>query len=389
MKKLTYILGVFLFQEIVFRFAFPLPELSNFNRSNYSAMLSANLGNTSQAVPIRNVRFVFPSSPDEAEFRANLNLYGFRGDNCKQKHEKQRILFVGDSFVEGVMAPDGKVMPKGFETAANAAGRELDVINLGIAGLDLQQYLPLIVDATALFAPDDLILVLYANDLPTEDNLRANLTAAIGKHRALKAEYFSLLKPRLLELVEMLRQNHVLPFRWHLSSVDNFQPYPVEERAALLQHVSPLIADAMCAGTFNPSAVNALYHYEKHLRKEVRISAVLEYLRDYLRERHCRFYVVYIPHKEQVSGHYQEFSREYCNHCPELDLRQEVYQQHASALQGDCATLRIPFLDLSIALGVEEEKGNHLYWNYDDHMRGAGYLFSGLKIFSFWRSNSD
>jgi len=56
------------------------------------------------------------------------------------------------------------------------------------------------------------------------------------------------------------------------------------------------------------------------------------------------------------------------------------------ALAQTCRQLAIPFLDLTPLLR-KAEAGGHLYWNYDEHMRGSTYLWVGATIFQWLHSN--
>jgi hypothetical protein len=69
-----------------------------------------------------------------------------------------------------------------------------------------------------------------------------------------------------------------------------------------------------------------------------------------------------------------------------MDLTQEKYQIHAKMLDKNCNDLGIPYLNLTSQVKTEEEKGNHLYWDYDDHMRGKGYVMMGESLFDWWQN---
>jgi hypothetical protein len=43
---------------------------------------------------------------------------------------------------------------------------------------------------------------------------------------------------------------------------------------------------------------------------------------------------------------------------------------------------------LTPLLREEEARGNRLYWDYDDHMRGGGCLFVGQTLFEWWKSGA-
>ena len=35
-----------------------------------------------------------------------------------------------------------------------------------------------------------------------------------------------------------------------------------------------------------------------------------------------------------------------------------------------------------------EKSGDHLYWKYDEHMRGRGYTLAGQRIFKWWEDTN-
>ena len=45
-----------------------------------------------------------------------------------------------------------------------------------------------------------------------------------------------------------------------------------------------------------------------------------------------------------------------------------------------CAALRVPFVDLTPLILREESAGRRLYWDFDNHMRPAGYSFVGRSL---------
>ena len=71
---------LFAFQEALFRIVFPLPEIANFNRINYSLMVSgASEGKSGEGEsrPLSNESYTLASDPDGAEFVHHWILYGF------------------------------------------------------------------------------------------------------------------------------------------------------------------------------------------------------------------------------------------------------------------------------------------------------------------------
>ncbi len=269
MKQLGYwaiLIALFLgFQEAVVRAIFPLPQVTNFNRVNYAAFAQAGAASfLGQRQPAMHAAFLWNSKPDGASFVSHLNLYGFRDRdwNLRPARGTRRVMFVGDSLVEGFMAADDATIPRGYE---HAAGRKTEAMNLGIGGNGIPEYLALIHDAVPLFHPQTLILVLYANDLPT------------GESTALAAAPFqpnesSAFAPRLVQTLARAVHHEPVPRRWHSPPVlfapvvpDPLNPWTHPPPEFSL--VDPEIAEAMRTGGFNPFVVDLLNKAAAALQK--------------------------------------------------------------------------------------------------------------------------
>ena len=136
-----YFVFLLALQEIVFRIIFPIPEVSNFDRAKYTDLRDIN----TEANYWRNTTYQWESSLDTQHiFDHSLNLYGFRDENWYlQKPEgKQRILFVGDSFVEGVMTKNNEQLTDYFKKLDTKD--EYEVLNAGMAGVGLSHELQLV-----------------------------------------------------------------------------------------------------------------------------------------------------------------------------------------------------------------------------------------------------
>jgi hypothetical protein len=154
-------LAFLILQETVLRVLFPVAEVRNFNRIHYSALLSTG---DRTPPPLRNARYHFESRPDGFRFVHQLNLYGFRDRPWRIRRAPgvARWMFVGDSFTEGAGAPGGSTLVDGFRGAG--PDLKLEVMNFGIQGIGVGHYLTLLGDAVPLFRPDQVVLVLMAND---------------------------------------------------------------------------------------------------------------------------------------------------------------------------------------------------------------------------------
>ncbi|MEO6789300.1 MAG: SGNH/GDSL hydrolase family protein [Chthoniobacteraceae bacterium] len=365
--------------ELICRLVFPLPEEDSFNRINYSALLQS----PSQARPrhLANASFVWSSSPDGATFRHDLNLYGFRDRtwSLRPRAGSRRVMFVGDSFVEGFMAEGTETIPAGFDHAAKSAGRPFEYMNLGVGAAQPQDYCNLIRDAVPLFRPDDLVVVFYANDFPSPDFESSWLTPDFT------ANYPNPWMPRLFAVIGRMFSHQSVPLCFHHSAFSFVAPVPDprnpwssrETAETYKRFVSPKIAAAMQNGTFNPYAVNLLALDRTHLSTEVDMVPLLKALSDFSARHSCKLSVVYVPSANQVSDAYLPYRSEYAEDKHPASLMDERYQLHARLLKAPCAQLGIPFLDMTPQLREQESAGRRLYWNYDPHMKGSGYLMLG------------
>lgn len=373
-----WVLLVAAFQELVLRFAFPLPEVRYFNRAGYG-MSSGTVER-----PIRSIVRVNTSSPDNAEFAITLNYYGFRGDNWRLDPPRSatRIMFVGDSFVEGIMALDGDAIPAQFERLADRRRQRVQAMNFGIAGADLQEDVQVVADAVPWFKPDWVILVFFANDF---ENGPVQLAA---KHFEKWGEGL----PRLLELARMVRGNELLPLRWPYRKVrvsavvpDPANPFsdPAYEEEAR-RFVQPRWIDAMKRGDFNPFKAGCTQRMEPMLREPVDVRGELAYIRGVLSANGGRLLVAYLPERRQISNYYRRFEAEFSP--DDFDMTQPEYQGHQRQLAEQCREQGIPFVDLSAAVAAEEGRGNHLYWQYDDHLNAAGNGVVAGALLAAWDS---
>lgn len=386
MKRFFFwiILGALLFglQEILFRALFPLPEIENFNRINYSDVLPhlETVSFFGKRMPAMNATFRWKSRPDGMSVDSHLNLYGFRDRTWRVRGERgtERVMFVGDSLVEGFSAPDHETIPSGFSRAAAEGNKAVEAMNFGIGGTGIDNYLALMRDAVPLFRPQRIVVVIYANDLPHVSSL-PNLEPPLTPVYAPKWT------PRNVRVVQRALRHEVVPRRWHGPPTlfvpvvpDTLNPWS-QAPAEFLQ-VDPILADDMRKGEFNPFVVNLLNQAENNLRQPIDLSAILPQFQLIAQRVSAELRIVYLPFSTQVSDYYVAFQQKYAEQKGVRSLLAPEYQIHAEALAKDCEKLRIPFLDLTPLLRKAENGGPHLYWNFDEHMRGAGYLRVGATI---------
>jgi lysophospholipase L1-like esterase len=379
----AYIIVVFIFQEALFRFCFPVPEIKNFDRVNY---MKIYLDGTS-SLHNRNITRSWTSLPDtQSVFIHKMNKYAFRDREwyINKPQNKKRAIFIGDSFVEGVMANHKETIPEAFKNASK--NKNYEVFNAGMIGCGLDSYLQLTADIVPLFKPDVIFVCIYANDL--------------GKHQPIVPShyldpiYYDSYTPRLFDIYTQAKTNSNIPFRWNnrtnpyiSATPDNQNPWATFEDF-LSPHVQPWIATEMKKANLNPFLTNSLAKEEKYLKEQPPIGETLPFLQHTCNQQSTKLVIVYIPSRNQVSNHYLQFEKQYCISCPDsIDLTTKKYQAHQRFIEKQCQEFNIPFIDLSSTIKEEEEKGNHLYWNYDQHMRAKGYKIVGETIRKNWESH--
>ncbi|HVF70002.1 MAG TPA: SGNH/GDSL hydrolase family protein [Chthoniobacterales bacterium] len=371
-------------QETLFRGIFPLPEIRNFNRVNYSAFTARGQTATSFAGarrPAMNATVRWNSRPDGASYDIHLNLYGFRDRDWQLPPTtgRERVMFVGDSLVEGFMATDGETIPAGYARAAAQRRKPVEAMNFGVGGAGIDNYLRLMRDAVPLFRPHRIVVVIYANDLPY--SLPNPVPVAIPLAPITEPSF----RPRLLAVLGRVVQRQVVPRRWYARAAlfvpvvpDPLNPWtdPPQEFAK----IDPAIAEAMRRGDFNPFVVNLLNHARMALRQPVEPRPALKVMQEIAASAQAELHLVYLPLSTQVSDYYVRFQQKYAYDSSTESLMGDEYQLHSGSLATACGELGIPFLDLTPLLRKAETGGEHLYWNFDEHLRGASYLRVGATI---------
>jgi len=368
--------------EVAARLVFPLPTLGNFNRIEYApTTISPSMRSKHY---LMNSTLSWVSEPDHAGSNLSLNLHGFRDAQWDVLHKRaRRILFVGDSFVEGFMAADDATIPAGFARRASAAGQAVEVFNLGIGATGLADYLNLIQDAVPALSPDEIVLVFYANDFAgvppfTPAQIRPPFVP----------RYRPSWLPRIAQVARRLLANEPVPLRWHgeakpflAAAPDPSNPW-TEHGAELAPKVDPDIADAMRRGTFNPYAVAELDEYAYQFQRVVDVTTHLTFLRDFLAARDVRLRIAYLPYPGQVSDYYIPFKHRFGGR-DVTSMSGPQFQVQAAHLADVAARLDVPFLDLTPQIRARETAGEHLYWDYDHHLRPAGYAFVADALYAW------
>lgn len=376
-------------QELLLRWLFPIPEVENFNRINYSVLLPRE---GEQPAPLRNARYRFSSEPDGFSYVHELNLYGFRDRQWSlvTRPGWQRVIFVGDSFTEGAGAPEGATIADGFRDAAG--DKPVEVMNLGIQGTGLGHYLVLLGDAVPLFRPDHVVVVLMANDFGNMAPVDARRLLGLMGRGVVNSPG----RPRLFYLLEKVFAGQTLatawksqPFAFFASVPDPRNPWSDErERGRMEPWVGRELAESMKAGRLNPHLPLGHEAQQYWFPRPSPIQHHLAVLRDFMRHHECRLSVVFFPAQGQVSDAYIPFHAEY-NVPPVTSLMGAEYQRPARDTAEACRALGISFVDLTPYLRAREATGHRCYWNYDNHPKGETYLNVGRLLYEQLGTPSD
>lgn len=379
---------IFIFQEILFRLIFPVPEITNFNRIKYSPLFFSKAGEDMKF--LMNAAFIWASDPDNAQSVINTNLYGFRDKNfsADPNPDVPRVAFIGDSFVEGYLADADQSIPAVFKQEAESHGKDIETLNLGIGGNELYSYCRELCDIVPTLKPDHVIIVLHANDLPPQ-----TYNPAIFE-KPITPEYSHWWIPRFVYVLKNAMAGKTVAKSWESKPFTYFAPVPApsnpwsntEKSSRYEKFVSPKVAEAMKKGRFNPFSVDEYSKFKEHLPETLKISDYLNGIQNFMAQYRKKIYLAYVPSRNQVSNYYLQFQKEFSSDTNLIPLTGPEYQVHAKTLKETCKGLGIPFYDFTEVIKKEEDSGNHIYWNYDEHMRPKGYELLGKTLYDWWKT---
>jgi hypothetical protein len=380
-------LATLLLQEAAVRAVFPLAEIANLNRLHYTPLAKQPM--LALVSNLAHASYRWRSELDHAESIHRLNLYGFRDRewSVERPGDAVRVAFFGDSFVEGYLAAADETIPARFAAAARAAGEPVEAMNWGIGAAGIEEYFSLIGDAVPLYRPEHVFLVLYENDLY---QIRYQ-SSWLATREPVRGPWWW---PRAVWVVGEVQAGRRVPKRWTSRPFDFLVPVPNPRNpwsdprwaAWAATVVEPEIAEVMKRGGLNPFLANAPAALEQSLRTPVSLHAPIADLAAFAERHGAKAWVLYLPYRNQVSDRYASTLR--YSQPLTTSLLAPRYQSHAISIASACASAGVPFLDLTPALRAAESGGEPLYFDYDDHMRPAGYRLVAETAHAWWREQS-
>ncbi len=378
-------------QELLARWLFPLPEVDDFNRINYTHLhlFGAEMA-AARRIGLGNVRLRWESEPDGFAFDHTLNLYGFRGPDFRVEPpaDRPRVLFVGDSYVEGCGAPDDATLPVQF-AAILQPNERVEAINLGVAAANVPEYARLVRDGVSLLRPAAVFLVLSANDLPAPP-----LPAAVLRQAPTFARE-SQRVPRLVQMIRRAAEGRSVPRRFLAGPFPFMAPVPSPAnrltRYGPPGNMDPTILKAMERGKANPWNAAAAGHYAMALGWDLtQRGGVRNQLRDlqtFCARRGVRLAVVYVPYPGSVSVEYVVAQNRLGG--PPLDPRRPLddaaHRKQQEHLREVTRELGLPFLDATDAFIEAERGGERMFWPIDGHCNARGYHLLATLCARDWR----
>lgn len=398
--RLAVLAFVIISQEILCRLVFPLPEVIGFNRIYYQPL--ATWDARSKLILQRGLvydRLRFESQPDGFSEVHRLNRYGFRGSDFAILPSKgrRRILMIGDSIVAGQGAPEAATIPSVFTDLARNDGITAETLNLGVIATSLCEVTRLARDAVALLKPTDVIVVVYANDLPAPTYSSTFDEAAADFRRS-----SGLWIPRMLEVFARLAGNEPIHRRWPPHPVTPyFLPVPDLTNPWTRQKdrppgLDPVLYQAMRAGKLNPwlweqsQQIPAMLSYDFRRRGGTPIY-YLARIASACEADSAHLLVAYVPFCGVTSGRYAPALVKTGMEptLAEALPSDPIYRRQNELLASVCRVLHLPLADTTDALVAGEAARTPQYWTYDTHPRPAGYATIARHIYRVWRESLD
>lgn len=395
---LATVLAIAVGQELLFRGLFPMPEVSGFNRVRYQMM--AGTHPDLWTIVRRGLvydRLLFESEPDGFSEVHNLNLYGFRTPDFRIEppRDRRRILLLGDSLTEGQGAPDSGTIGAAWQRLLDSDGIKAEVINLGVVAATLTHLTQLARDAVPLLRPSDVVLVLYANDLPAPP-FPSELAGPAPSFVPRDTPWFV---PRLAELMVRVARGEPVHRRWFHRPIPFFPAYtnpasPWTNGSAPPAGLDPELFRAMRAGRINPwlyeqaKAIPGLLAHD--FSRGGLPTAYLGRIDEICREARANLLIVFVPFYGVTSPRYSPFLKKFGMDpaIAEEMAANPTYRRQNRILRDLCEGMKLRLADTTEAIVRAETAGTPQFWGYDSHPRPVGYATIAGEIHRSWKASS-
>jgi lysophospholipase L1-like esterase len=327
----------------------------------------------------------------EFDIIARTNHLGFRDREYPvEKTGKFRILVIGDSFTFGWGVALADTWVKQLERKLQAAGADVEVLNLGRSGASPEAYADIAARAVPVLQPDlVLVAVLQGNDLHQSIATPGPPPGAPGLSRqrllqvALANAY-----PNFLRLLQQAAlQSEVKPV-WQQQAEAIEQNLNPEQRQRL-QQLDPLVLQYFRTGNLNPDLVlDYLRDPDLYLKLEQvhhpevqkgirRMSFYLERTRQLAHRHGAATWLVAVPNKFYLCA---KTMREHQGLGLRLDTTLVHHNAPDSILAAEAARLHLPLIQpQNLKKHCPAQK---LYYRYDGHFTPAGNQLFAEAVFA-------
>jgi hypothetical protein len=382
-------------QELVFRGLFCVPEVRGFNRVRYQMMAGTHpsFGATVRTGLVYD-RLLFESEPDGFSEVHSLNLYGFRSRDfaIDPPRERRRILLLGDSVTEGQGAPDSATIAAVWERQLAKDGLQAEVLNLGVTAATLVHLTLLARDAIPLLRPTDVVIIIYANDLPAPPYPPQLAGPGPVFPRANTPWY----TPRSVELIWSVARGEPIYRRWPHSLLPFFPAVPSPTspwtgKPGPPRGLDPDLYRAMRTGRINPWLSEQAQALPGMLAQDFAHGGLptvyLGRLAELCSAAKANLLVVYVPFYGITSHRYAPALKQFGMDPAIADALavDPVYRRQNVSLRSVCAALSLPLADTTDALIRAESEGVPQFWSYDSHPRPAGYATIAGVVHEAWK----
>jgi len=379
-----------LFQEVVFRLIFPVPESTKFNRIRFQ--LLAESDPRFRPLMKRGLvydKLLFESAPDGWRHVHQLNRFGFRERDFSVNPAagKKRVLVVGDSVTEGQGAAYEQTIPAQL---GQRLGSSAEVLNLGVVAATLDKVTQLACESTVLLKPETLVVVMYANDTPappvprTADLRDLNLLATRFQQDEQASRFARVYAPRFVLIAQKLAAGEPIYSRFFAPTIRYFAPTPdatnpFKSGSPPVPGLKPELEQAMRAGQLNPWLVQQSEAMPGMIKQDFRLGGSpelhLRAIQQACRQVNVKLVLAFVPFHATVHARYAQ---------PLIDLKMPkdvaealsvdpAYKSQAMQLKAICEQLQITFVDTTSPLASQENQGKPQFWAYDSHPRPEGY----------------
>jgi hypothetical protein len=298
--------------------------------------------------------------------RVRFNALGLRGPEVPAAKQpgRPRLLFLGDSFVEGKQVAEDEVITAALQRAAAEAGRPFEVINAGVAGSGTAEELILWRRLGRSLAPDIVLVGLYPNDV------RNNVERGLFELRAGRA--VAAREPKLPNSRWVYDARKSLAARFHL--------YVLAKHARKVLGAWWRGRDAGRGGGGAAAPLEAEEVFAREPSPEVAYGwdltlALLETLREDVESAGAAFVVAVFPTRFQVDDLL------WAAHARRVGLDPAEFDLTApQRILGEWARRSgTPVIDLLEAFR-ERNRDNSFYFDVDAHWNPAGHRLAALRL---------